>query len=99
MSEISGKYYSVKNPETVAIMQAAYSAKIQKNTEDGMKALSSGEYKPFQGRVRAVESNIFDIMLELDDPSKKEIAERIIIPLEQLALKYQIPAIFALKVI
>lgn len=91
------RVYPVKGSEIAAIMQDFYQAKIERNRRNGYTALSSGEFKPFTGYAREDMSNIFNFVLELDEPSRVEVIERVVDPLQKLAEVYKIPSIFAGK--
>lgn len=88
------RVYPVRDPEIVARGQAAYRAKIEKNIASGFAAFSSGEFTPFKGWHAEDSRKIFDLILELDDPSRKEITGRVIEPLHLLAKKHGIQAIY-----
>lgn len=86
--------YPVRNSEVIAQMQAAYSTKLKRNQEAGQKAFETGDFKPYDGVSREFTRKPFYVMLELDNKTKQQIAERVVDPLEELTKKYKIPSIF-----
>ncbi|GEM_PF-6586173 len=86
-----------KHPITVTEMQREYAAKISANRAAGLKKFESGKYTPFTGFPVKKFSKICDFTLELDPQSQLQIAERVVNPLQELAKKYEISAIFPNK--
>lgn len=66
-------------------VQALFDAKRKRNIEAGHTALSTGEYKPFVGFSREGMSNLFVLEMELDDESKKDIQDRVVTPMKEIA--------------
>lgn len=91
---MSEKIYPVRDPETIAKMQEAFSDKIRGNRDKGLKAFATGEYTPFSGFPDSFKS-LYAMACELEQGSQDRIIEQVVKPLEEIADKYDVPAVFA----
>lgn len=66
-------------------VQGLFDAKKAKNIASGQTAYQSGEYKPFEGFGRQGMENLFVLEIELDEASRREIAERVVKPIKEIA--------------
>lgn len=76
-------------------VQTGYLAKLKTNIASGVKALSTADYKPFEGIQAENYGNLFELKLELSRESQDAIRDRVTNPLKELAHKHGIKAIFA----
>ena len=79
------KIYPFKSEEDREKVQGLFDAKLRRNLAAGETALSTGEYNPFAGFSREAMKNLFVLEMELDDESQRQISERVVKPMKEIA--------------
>ncbi len=95
MIEEGRRVYPVNSKRLTRRLSQDFSSKTLNNRRTGVNSMLSGEYKPFIGFKEDTFSKLFGFGLIPETASETEIMQRVVSPLQSLAKKHNVPAIFA----
>lgn len=85
MSEDGSREYPFHSRSEKETVKSLFDQKLAANKLSGAKVAESGEYAPFSGFKREAFDKLFVLELQLSETTKKEITERIVTPLKEIA--------------
>ena len=95
MKSNNKKEYPFDSINTFTNIQLSFLKKINGNRGSPFKQYRKGEEKLFKGWSEQMWSGVFEVALEIDQPSQDQIIERVVKPLKAIADNTNISAIFA----